>query len=377
MNGWIEKELGEVCTLQRGFDLPTRQRKKGDYPLISSSGCIDNQAEAKVSGPGVVTGRSGSIGSVFFIEKDFWPLNTALYVKDFHGNDPRFIFHLLSKFDLKRFASGAGVPTLNRNNVHSELVYIPSKVSEQKQIVAIVDQAFEGIDRAIAHTKKNLINARELFESYLNAVFTQIGEGWEEKKLGDICENLDSRRIPITKSKRKSGEVPYYGASGIVDFVADYIFDENLLLVSEDGANLLARTYPIAFSINGKTWVNNHAHVLRFSEMCLQHFVEYHLNSISLEPYVSGMAQPKLNQKQLNSIPVPFPPQIQQQQIVEKLDELAVETQRLEAIYQRKLAALNELKQSILQKAFTGELTADTANQMTKAGEEMSRHDHP
>jgi len=149
MNGWVKKTLGEVCTLQRGFDLPTRQRKKGDYPLISSSGCIDSQAEAKVSSPGVVTGRSGSIGSVFFIDKDFWPLNTTLYVKDFHGNDPQFIFHLLRKLDLKRFAGGSGVPTLNRNIVHSELVYVPSDVSEQKRIVAILDEAFEGIDRAI------------------------------------------------------------------------------------------------------------------------------------------------------------------------------------------------------------------------------------
>ena len=146
MNVWVKKRLGEVCTLQRGFDLPTRQRQQGNYPLVSSSGCTDSQAEAKVSRPGVVTGRSGSIGSVFFVDKDFWPLNTTLYVKDFHGNEPRFIFYLLRNFDLKRFASGAGVPTLNRNSVHSELVYIPSKVSEQKQIVTILDEAFEGID---------------------------------------------------------------------------------------------------------------------------------------------------------------------------------------------------------------------------------------
>lgn len=359
MSVWVEKSLGEVCTLQRGFDLPTRQRKKGDYPLISSSGCIDSQAEAKVPGPGVVTGRSGSIGSVFFIDTDFWPLNTTLYVKDFHGNDPRFIFHLLGKFDLKRFAGGAGVPTLNRNSVHCELVYVPSNISEQKRIAAIVDEAFEGIDRAIANTEKNLTNARDLFESYLNSIFTQKGNGWVEKKLGEICENLDSKRIPITKSDRTSGDVPYYGASGVVDYVANYIFDEDLLLVSEDGANLLARTYPIAFSISGKTWVNNHAHVLRFETIHSQHFVEYYLNSISLEKHVNGMAQPKLNQKQLNSICVPLPSNLQQQQVVVKLDELRSETQRLEAIYQQKLAALIELKQAILQKAFTGELTVD------------------
>ena len=108
-------------------------------------------------------------------------------------------------------------------------------------------------------------------------------EGWEMKKLGDVCENLDSKRVPITKNKREKGDIPYYGASGIVDYVKDYLFDEELLLVSEDGANLLARTYPIAFSISGKTWVNNHAHVLKFENMTSQIFIEYYLNSIKLD----------------------------------------------------------------------------------------------
>jgi type I restriction enzyme, S subunit len=144
---------------------------------------------------------------------------------------------------------------------------------------------------------------------------------WKISTLDQLCENLDSKRVPITKSSRNSGDVPYYGASGIVDYVADYIFNGNLLLVSEDGANLLARTYPIAFSITGKTWVNNHAHVLRFTEETTQRFVEYYLNSISLEPYVSGMAQPKLNQKALNSIPIPIPPLLEQKRIVAIVDE--------------------------------------------------------
>ena len=230
-------------------------------------------------------------------------------------------------------------------------------LDEQKRIVAILDEAFEGIDQAIRNTEKNLANARELFDSYLNKIFTQKGDGWEERNFGDICENLDTKRVPITKSKRTSGNIPYYGASGIVDYVADYLFDEDLLLVSEDGANLLARTYPIAFSISGKTWVNNHAHVLRFSGISLQKFVEYYLNSISLEFYISGMAQPKLNQKALNSISVPIAPKLEREQIIKNLDSLTEETQRLETIYRQKLIALNELKQSILQKAFTGQLT--------------------
>lgn len=258
--------------------------------------------------------------------------------------------------------AGATRQALTKFQLQNFKVILPP-LPEQERIVAILDEAFAGIARAIANTEKNLANARELFESYLNNVFTQRGEGWTENKIGNVCENLDSKRIPITKAKRKSGNIPYYGASGIVDYVAEYIFDEDLLLVSEDGANLLARTYPIAFSISGKSWVNNHAHVLRFDKIHSQRFIEYYLNSIILEPYVSGMAQPKLNQKSLNSITVPFPPLDEQKSIVKSLDALAKETHTLEAIYQKKLTALAELKQSILQKAFTGELTADTVEQ--------------
>ncbi len=232
-------------------------------------------------------------------------------------------------------------------------------ISKQKQLISILDEAFNGIDTAIANTEKNLANARELFESYLNSVFSQRNAQWEQKTLGEVCENLDSKRIPITKSKRKSGRIPYYGASGVVDHVDDYIFDEDLLLVSEDGANLLARTYPIAFSISGKTWVNNHAHVLRFKNMFSQKFIEYFMNSISLVPYVSGMAQPKLNQRSLNSIQVPFPADEIKRSVVERLDELSMEVERLEAIYKQKVELLIELKQTLLQKAFSGELTSD------------------
>lgn len=83
----VSRQLGEVCTLQRGFDLPVKRRRPGTYPLVTSSGPTDTHDEAKVSGPGVVTGRSGSIGNVYFVEDDFWPLNTALYIRDFHGNE--------------------------------------------------------------------------------------------------------------------------------------------------------------------------------------------------------------------------------------------------------------------------------------------------
>lgn len=143
----------------------------------------------------------------------------------------------------------------------------------------------------------------------------------EWKPLEILAENLDSIRKPVTSGSREAGEIPYYGASGIVDYVKDYIFDGDFLLVSEDGANLIARNTPIAFSISGKNWVNNHAHVLKFPTYSDRRFVEYYLNSIDLTPYISGAAQPKLNQKNLNSIKIPNPSPEEKIRIVSILDK--------------------------------------------------------
>ena len=142
----------------------------------------------------------------------------------------------------------------------------------------------------------------------------------EWKKLGELGVNLDRKRKPIAAGKREAGDIPYYGASGIVDYVKGYLFDGDYLLVSEDGANLLTRTYPIAFSIHGKTWVNNHAHIIEFKERATRKYVEYYLNSIDLSPWISAGAQPKLTQDNMNRITIPIPPLAEQQRIVDILD---------------------------------------------------------
>ena len=155
-----------------------------------------------------------------------------------------------------------------------------------------------------------------------------------------FTKTSDGKRVPITKSDRTIGQYPYYGASGIVDYVSDYIFDEDLLLVSEDGANLLARVTPIAFSVSGKIWVNNHAHVLRFNNLETQKYIEFYLNSINLENYITGSAQPKLNQQALNTIKIPLPSQDNQKAIVaqiEKEQQLVNANKELIQIYERKI----------------------------------------
>ena len=201
-----------------------------------------------------------------------------------------------------------------------------------------------------------------------------VGREWTS--LGKICENLDRIRHPITKSKRKKGNIPYYGASGIVDYVADFLFDEDLLLVSEDGANLLARTYPIAFSISGKTWVNNHAHVLRFANIESQHFIEYYLNSISLEAYVSGMAQPKLNQKKLNSIPVPLTTLAEQKRIVAILDDAFAAIDKVVANTEKNLANARELFNSYLNALLSGNENNWVNIELSELTEHITDGDH-
>ena len=168
----------------------------------------------------------------------------------------------------------------------------------QREIVRILDNFTE--------LTAELTARKQQYEYYCHSLFEN-ANGIKIVTLDQISENCDSQRKPVTSGNRKPGDIPYYGASGIVDYVKDYIFDGDYLLISEDGANLLARSTPIAFSISGKTWVNNHAHVLRFDEYATRRYVEMYLNSIDLSYYITGAAQPKLNQKNLNKIEIPLP----------------------------------------------------------------------
>ena len=170
--GWVEKRVEDICVLQRGLDLPSRLRVCGKFPLVSSSGVIDTHNKGPIIGPGVVTGRSGSIGSVFYIEEDYWPLNTVLYVKEFHGNDPKLVYWFLNYFDLKRFATGAGVPTLNRNIVHDECSYFPDFKIGQKQIVQHLDSLFEETKRLESIYQKKMEALDALRKSILQKAFS-------------------------------------------------------------------------------------------------------------------------------------------------------------------------------------------------------------
>ena len=166
-------------------------------------------------------------------------------------------------------------------------------------------------------------------------------EGWKYKKLGEVCEILDSRRKPITKNKRESGTIPYYGATGILDYVKDYIFDEKLVLLGEDGAKWGAGENS-AYIVEGKTWVNNHAHALRPKrEHLIDELLVYYLNFANLQPFITGVTVPKLNQEKMRSIEIPVPPLSEQQSIVDYLDSAFA---KIDAVKANAEKALNEAK---------------------------------
>jgi type I restriction enzyme M protein len=317
--------IGEVCELVGG-GTPSKQNesywKHGSVKWISSKH-IDDRGE--ITGYELVTKKAVeessarvaprdstiiitrvSVGKFAFPDDDF-AINqdlTALVSKDIERLSPEFV-RIIAPYIasiVERNAEGIGVRGVTRSFLSDLGIPLPP-LNIQKGIVAEIEDY-----------QKVINGARVVVDNYRPRI--PIHPDWPMVKLGSLAKNLDSRRVPITKGDRKEGQFPYYGASGIVDHVAEYIFDEDILLISEDGANLLARSTPIAFSVSGKCWVNNHAHVLKFENPATQKFVEVYLNAISIDEFVTGAAQPKLNQQALNNIPIPIPDEIAIQQSI-------------------------------------------------------------
>jgi len=233
-------------------------------------------------------------------------------------------------------------------------------LSTQSRIVARLDSAFASIDEQIYLLRASVADVENMRKSVLEESF-QSGE-YEIKNFWDIVDNFDGMRRPVKSSDRAETQwiFPYYWASGIIDYINEYIFDWEYLLVSEDWANLVARKYPIAFLATDKFWVNNHAHIVRWKKWISDNqYLSYYFASADISDYVSGAAQPKLNQKNLNQIKIPLPPLSRQHEIVAHLDQVFATTQALRAEYETQIGDLDILKQSLLEEAFAGRLVGD------------------
>ena len=250
-NEWKECSLGDVIELKRGYDLPQKERLSGDVPLVSSSGVTDTHAKAMVKGPGVVTGRYGTLGQVFYVRQNFWPLNTTLYVYDFKGNDPRFISYFLREVDFLVYSDKAAVPGLNRNHLHQARVRIPTDPTEQRRIAHILGTLDDKIENNRKTAKTLEAMAQAIFQSWfvdfdpvrakmggespesickrlkltleildlfpdrlVDSELGEIPEGWGISPLGDLIELAYGK--PLKAENRTQGRVPVYGSNGII-----------------------------------------------------------------------------------------------------------------------------------------------------------------
>lgn len=212
MGSWLNTTLGDVLELKRGYDLPQAKRHDGPVPVISSSGPSGWHDEAKVQAPGVVTGRYGTLGQVYFVDTDFWPLNTTLYVRDFKGNDPRFISYFLRSLDFLSYSDKAAVPGLNRNHLHTAQVRIPDSINEQKKIASILGALDDKIDLNQKLSASLDASARALFRDWFidfgpTRAKAENRTPYLTPEIWDLFPNdFDDDRIPVGWRRERIGD---------------------------------------------------------------------------------------------------------------------------------------------------------------------------
>ena len=265
-------------------------------------------------------------------------------------NEAEYLAHYFQSQQYRRaiekVCSGSNINNLKAANFFS--LVVPHYDDDSTRVISAL---FDSIDAQIKHAKDQIANLDPLVKSRFVEMFGDPALNpmkWDIGTIESYCDNLDSRRVPITQGNRVDGPYPYIGASGVVDHVANYLFDETLLLISEDGANLLARTLPIAFTISGKAWVNNHAHVLRCRDDETRVYLQTLINMLDISLYVSGSAQPKLSQKQMNRIPIMLP----SRKLLVEFAAFAVRVDKSRFIAQQQIEKLQMLYDSLAQDYF-------------------------
>lgn len=268
--------------------------------------------------------------------------------------DKNYIWRVV-EYNAKRLSAlgrGATFKQISKPDIADFEIPLPP-LEEQKRIAAILDQA-DDIRRKRQHAIDRL---NQLGQAIFHEMFgdpKSNRHNFPLVNLGELALNEDGRRVPVKSSDRSEmhGKYPYYGASGIIDYVDNYIFEGERLLIGEDGANLLSRSSPLAFIAKGQFWVNNHAHVLSYNGKANLRFLEYFIERTDISQFVSGSAQPKITQKQLNSILVPYPPIQSQNRFADAIDSLI----QKHSLLDHSLSCVNKLFASLQHRAFAGEL---------------------
>ena len=373
---WSVKKISQIAPLQRGFDLPNNKLEKGHSPVVYSNGIMNYHSISMVKSPGVVTGRSGTLGVVHYIEQDFWPHNTTLWVTNFNNNSQIFVYFLYDFIGFKRFGSGSGVPTLNRNDAHDFLVAIPENFAEQKSIARVLTDS----DFQIQFLENLVSKKRYIKQGTMHEILTGktrlpgFTDEWQSKLLGDSA-TLKARigwQGLTTAEYMENGEYLLVGGTefnqGFIDWSLchhvekiRYDQDRNIQLRNDDvlvtkdgtiGKVALVKDAPKPATLNSGVFVirpkQNSFNSVFFYYLLLSRVFEEFLDRL-----VAGSTINHLYQKDFVDFEFDLPPTIKEQEaIAEVLSDMDAEIAALE----ERLEKAKAIKQGMMQQLLTGKI---------------------
>ena len=369
MKGWENKTLGDVCvSASSNVSQNKLADDEGDYPIFGASGLIKKVSFYHRDKPYLSIVKDGSgVGRITKMDAFTSVIGTLQYILPKENIDLDYLNYSLMSVDFKKYVAGAAIPHIYFKDYKNEpFLWMP--LPEQQRIVSILDEAFSAIERSRNNAEQNLKNAKELFESYLQGVFENGSENWKNKTLGELCTFTQGiqRGVKLQSETQANGQVRFLR---IVDYTQgneppryiDHPGDKYIL--NEEDVALVRYGASTGFVCHGMegALANNLFRVIPKSfEELSNRFLAVYLKSPIFQDVIkstmNGAAMPAISFGLIKEIPFPLPNLEEQQTIIQKLTAVQAETQKLEAVYQKKLDDLEELKKSVLQKAFAGEL---------------------
>ncbi|HBC5914674.1 TPA: restriction endonuclease subunit S [Proteus mirabilis] len=366
---WDIRNIGDFAPLQRGFDLPSANRVNGKYPVVYSNGIVNTHCHFKVKGPGVVTGRSGTLGKVHYVEADYWPHNTSLWVTKFNETNPKFIYFIFTYINFERFASGSGVPTLNRNDAHSFKIAIPSSQQEQTAIanaLSDVDTLISKLENLIAKkqaiktaTMQQLLTGRTRLPQFAlredgskkgtkQSILGEIPEDWEVDSIGNLISITTGSRN--TQDRIEEGVYPFFVRSQTVERINTFSFDGEAVLTAGDGVG----TGKVFHYINGKFDFHQRVYLMyNFGEIIDGYFFYIYFSNNFYDRIMSMTAKSSVDsvrREMIADMKMLLPTKKEQTAIATILSDMDKEIQVLE----QRLNKTRKIKQGMMQELLTG-----------------------
>jgi type I restriction enzyme S subunit len=371
---WEVRRIKQICRFAYGDSLPNTSRTNGNVPVYGSNGIIGKHNESNTLSPCLIIGRKGSFGKINYSKKSCFAIDTTYFIdKRYTSNNIRYLFYLLRWANLDSISKDSAIPGLSRGDAYKTLLPYCS-IDEQQKISKFLDTKTEEISRFIANKRRLIELLKEQKQAIINKAVTkgitpdvklkpsgvewlgEVPEGWEILPIKRQFRCLNHKRIPLSaveRGKMQKRLYPYYGASGIIDKVDDYLFDDELLLIAEDGANLVLRNLKLVIIARGKFWVNNHAHILKPINGNIE-FLSHILERLDYRPWISGAAQPKLTKERLMNIYIAVPKPEEQDRIIEHIKK---QTKHIEITISRaeqEIGLMEEYRVRLISDVVTG-----------------------